>query len=277
MLYSGSYRGSSAGAESLSANETSREKTKRLASALNYYKTAAKLGDAEAENALGIMIEELGDVTYGQDTKTPDDGDGNYQHEGEPIFLGRDPTGAGLWYRRAAFNGNPYALLNLARLYSEGKGVERNVSYAAKLLRQASSAGVVQAELELTQLEKTIARGDSILAGSTSGSGSGSITTSPHRFRLDPSRPEVSVRVITEEERKQNHQSRTPSPTRHVVRDSDTVIVSPPRVAAVLSRGVTTPKRHQSSGETKTKVVGSPYTADAEARLAKLKALLSSH
>mgnify|MGYP006125593927 CR=1 FL=1 len=73
------------------------------------------------------------------------------------------------------------------------------------------------------------------------------------------------------------HQSRTPSPTRHVVRDSDTVIVSPPRVAAVLSRGVTTPKRHQSSGETKTKVVGSPYTADAEARLAKLKALLSSH
>ena len=269
MLYSGTYRGSDVTV--LSMNETSRNKTKRLASALKYYKKAAKLGDAEAENALGIMIEELGDVTYGNDTKTQDTEDTEHKHGNgdiesssssfssieEPRFLGRDPIGAGLWYRRAAFNGNPYALLNLARLYSEGKGVEQNVSYASKLLQQAAAAGVVQAEIELTQLEKSVARGDV----------SGSPIRSPHRFLLDPSKPDIKVRVITEEEKK--NRSRTPSPTRKYQRDSkiDTDTDS-------TQRSMTTPQR-QRNGESKN-VIGSPFTEAAEERLEKLKLLLAT-
>jgi TPR repeat protein len=142
----------------------------------NNHTTAAKLGDAEAENSLGIMIEELGDLFYG-DTSEDNNGDtkeeatkeenqtmpgsssrsgsnhsSNHRGAREPRFLGKDPVGAGLWYRRAAFNGNPYALLNLARLYATGKGVGRDLSYAAKLLRQAGAAGVVQASVELVRL-----------------------------------------------------------------------------------------------------------------------------
>ena len=141
----------------------------------NNHTTAAKLGDAEAENSLGIMIEELGDLFYGDNSE---DNNGETKEEAtkeenqtmpgsssrsgsnnnssnrgtrEPRFLGKDPVGAGLWYRRAAFNGNPYALLNLARLYATGKGVGRDLSYAAKLLRQAGAAGVVQASVELVR------------------------------------------------------------------------------------------------------------------------------
>ena len=247
MLYSGSYRGSSAGAESLSANETSREKTKRLASALNYYKTAAKLGDAEAENALGIMIEELGDVTYGQDTKTPDDGDGNYQHEGEPIFLGRDPTGAGLWYRRAAFNGNPYALLNLARLYTEGKGVEKNDSYAAKLLRQAASAGVIQAEIELKQLERSMVRG----------------SEEPPRYVTTPGTVEEAAQLSPE------FIASSSPPTRSRREERGEIARERKETDAAASES------NGGANNEAVKITSSPFTQAAENRLQKLQALLN--
>ena len=154
--------------------ESSKAKTRRLANAMHYYKKAAKLGSSDAENALGIMIEELGDVVHVRpgvdsdgndlsDRKTSDgplkanaDPEDVFYADATPRFLGRDPSGAQIWYRRAAFNGNPYALLNLARLYATGKGVEQQQAYACKLLKEAASKGVMQAEIELRLLQKNM-------------------------------------------------------------------------------------------------------------------------
>lgn len=250
MLYSGANKGESI------INETSLDKTKRLASALSYYKKAAKLGDAEAENALGIMIEELGDVSSSnQEEKKEEKGDfsstdSNSDRAGDSSsvqFLGGDPASAGLWYRRAAFNGNPYALLNLARLYSTGKGVDRNLPYAAKLLRQASAAGVVQADIELAQLEKDMATGEDRPS-----------RNSPHRLTtsLDAARPDVPVRVVTEEERKSK------SPKRRNGEEN------------YNNNKIKTPERNIAIGSSNNNNIRSPFTQKAEASLALLRELL---
>ena len=101
--------------------------------AKKYYLKAASKGDADAENALGIMIE---------------DGLGN-----DPEMKGiGDPKKAAVWYRRAGQQGNLYALLNLARLHVRGLGVDKSISFAKHLLDRAADNGLHEARLERARL-----------------------------------------------------------------------------------------------------------------------------
>lgn len=260
MLYSGTYKGSDVSTSF--ANETIRDKTQRLASALEYYKKASRLGDGEAENALGIMIEELGDVTYGENGERDDDARDSEMNgrsgslNGPPRFLGRDPVSAGLWYRRAAFNGNPYALLNLARLYTEGKGVEKNDSYAAKLLRQAASAGVIQAEIELKQLERSMVRGSEEPLVNFQ---------SPPRYVTTPGTVEEAAQLSPQF----IASSSTPPRTRSSREE---------RGESARERKETDAAASESNGGVNNegvKIPSSPFTQAAENRLQKLQALLN--
>jgi TPR repeat protein len=108
--------------------------TRNFILAKQYYLMAASKGDSEAENALGIMIEEgLGD--------------------GDPDVPGiADPKEAAKWYRRAGQQGNAYAFLNLARLHVRGVGVEKSVTFAKHLLELAADAGLHEAQVERDRL-----------------------------------------------------------------------------------------------------------------------------
>jgi hypothetical protein len=251
MLYSGTYKGSDVSTSF--ANETIRDKTQRLASALEYYKKASRLGDGEAENALGIMIEELGDVTYGETGERDNDARDSEMNgrsgslNGPPRFLGRDPVSAGLWYRRAAFNGNPYALLNLARLYTEGKGVEKNDSYAAKLLRQAASAGVIQAEIELKQLERSMVRG----------------SEEPPRYVTTPGTVEEAAQLSPE------FIASSSPPTRSRREERGEIARERKETDAAASES------NGGANNEAVKITSSPFTQAAENRLQKLQALLN--
>ena len=103
-------------------------------SAKKYYLKAASKGDADAENALGIMIEE---------------GLGNNDPEMRGIG---DPKKAAVWYRRAGQQGNLYALLNLARLHVRGQGVEKSITFAKHLLDRAADNGLHEARIERARL-----------------------------------------------------------------------------------------------------------------------------
>jgi len=289
MLYSGSAKGSDEMLRVMrGGEETSTAKTRRLADAMLYYKKAAKLGDSDAENALGIMIEELGDVVHVRlgesgggggsngdsngDSKVSDassssssssaeaDPEDVFYASGAPRFLGRDPSGAQIWYRRAAFNGNAYALLNLARLYATGKGVEQQQAYACKLLQEAASKGVLQAEIELRLLQKSMSR--------TCDSAEELIAKSSHRFMLKPK--EVSVAAITPKDR--------PRAVQAVRRANGVGTVAVMTTATPKPSGggarpaATTPPRQRGGGGSKAE---SPFTKAAEERLLALKKLLA--
>ncbi len=283
MLYSGSAKGSDEMLRVMrGGEESSTAKTRRLADAMHYYKKAAKLGSSDAENALGIMIEELGDVVHvrpGSDSgESAADGGGKgdskisdaslssaatadpgdiFHASAEPRFLGRDPSGAQIWYRRAAFNGNAYALLNLARLYAAGKGVEQQQAYACKLLQEAASKGVLQAEIELRLLQKSMSR--------VADSAEDLIAQSPHRFMLKPS--EVSVASITPKDRPRAVQA-----ARRANAAGTVAMMTTRSGGDGAAATMTTPPRQRRSGESK---VSSPFTQAAEERLLALKQLLA--
>jgi TPR repeat protein len=109
--------------------------------AKKYYLKAASKGDAEAENALGIMIEE---------------GLGNDENGLKGIG---DPKAAAIWYRRAGQQGNAYAFLNLARLHVRGVGVEKSITFAKHLLDRAADAGLHEAQVERKRISSVADEG----------------------------------------------------------------------------------------------------------------------
>jgi TPR repeat protein len=65
--------------------------------------------------------------------------------------LPKDPAAAVHWYERAADAGNPRASVNLAVMYANGEGVERNLERARTLLDDAEYLG-----LDVTSLRETL-------------------------------------------------------------------------------------------------------------------------
>ena len=58
-----------------------------------------------------------------------------------------DKAEAANWYRKAADQGNPLAMLSLARIISKGApGVEKKPELAAKLYEAAARQGEVEAQ-----------------------------------------------------------------------------------------------------------------------------------
>lgn len=87
-------------------------KTKSMDKALEWAEKAANQGNAAGQNILGIFYE----------TK-------------------KDYKTAVEWFKKAASQGYDKALMRLARLYREGKGVEKNEKEAAKLIEMAANQG----------------------------------------------------------------------------------------------------------------------------------------
>ena len=85
------------------------------AEALRWFRAAAKQGDAEAQNNLGVMY-----------------------HNGDGL-PGPDPPKALKWYRAAARQGEPAALHNLAGMHHNGEaGLKPDPVKAAELNRVAA-------------------------------------------------------------------------------------------------------------------------------------------
>ena len=67
------------------------------------------------------------------------------------IGIPEDPAGAVYWYQKAAKNGSPEALRQVAIAFLTGYGVKKNISTGSKLLKQAASGGDKEAEKLLIQ------------------------------------------------------------------------------------------------------------------------------
>jgi TPR repeat protein len=86
---------------------------------------SAKAGDAHAQHGLG-MLYEMG--------------------QGVPHA---DPKAAAEWYQKAAAQNYPPALNNLARLYADGRGVQKDVPKAIEMWSRAAEAGNATARFNL--------------------------------------------------------------------------------------------------------------------------------
>ena len=104
------------------------------ATAIHWYRQAAELGYAPAQNNLGVLLA-AGD--------------------GAP----RDEAAAAHWYQLAAAQGESSALTNLARCLEQGAGVPRDPAAAVALYLQATALGDDSAR---TNLGAMYARGDGV-------------------------------------------------------------------------------------------------------------------
>jgi len=89
-----------------------------------WYKKAAKQGNAEAQNCLGVCYEDGNGVT-------------------------KDLSEAAKWYRKAADQGNAAAQCNLGLCYDKGEGVTKNLAEAVKWYRKAAEQGEARAQCNL--------------------------------------------------------------------------------------------------------------------------------
>ena len=89
-----------------------------------WYKKAAKQGNAEAQNCLGVCYEDGNGVT-------------------------KDLSEAAKWYRKAAEQGNAAAQCNLGVCYYNGYGVTKDLAEAVKWFRKAADQGDAPAQYNL--------------------------------------------------------------------------------------------------------------------------------
>ena len=137
---------------------------KDAASAYNYYKIGADLGDRNAMSALADCY--LNGIGTSQDINkaldlhlklSEDDPDGYYAYMVGSFYDYRryldhskkytkeeemaDDLEAAKWYRKAAEKNNPEATLSVGVYYHLGKGVEKNLQEAVKWYRKAADLG----------------------------------------------------------------------------------------------------------------------------------------
>lgn len=89
-------------------------------------KPAAEAGDAVAQYWLGVMLR-------------------------NGLSVEKNPAAASEWFARAAAQKNDHALTDLAALYLDGEGVERDAPRAVVLLTQAAELGNATAQFKLGQ------------------------------------------------------------------------------------------------------------------------------
>ena len=88
---------------------------------------AASVGDSHAQNAVGFMT-------------------------ASGVGFARDYRLARAWFGKAADQQDPYGYVNLATLYREGLGVDRDIGQARQLYEQAAKRGLTAAQDALQQL-----------------------------------------------------------------------------------------------------------------------------
>jgi len=69
------------------------------------------------------------------------------ERQGTKAYLQKDYATAYEKYSEAAADGNAEAQYHLAGMYAEGEGLDKDLSKAAQLLRQASDQGHVDAQV----------------------------------------------------------------------------------------------------------------------------------
>jgi TPR repeat protein len=100
---------------------------KNYTDALQSYRKAADLGNADAQNHIGFI----------------------YEHG---LGVAPDPAEAMTWYRRAADQGSAAGQIRIAGLYYQGLGVARDYGQAANWSRKAASQGYAVGERNLGML-----------------------------------------------------------------------------------------------------------------------------
>jgi TPR repeat protein len=128
--------------------------------ALTKLQDAAEMGDAKAQNNLGVVYEMAQGFPWGPKyfasviTKLSD-----LHASNEKLFrelfsqsISRDYAKAAVWYRRAAEQGFDCAQVNLGTLYTTGKGVSTDYAQAAIWFRRAAEQGNTRAQCFLGEL-----------------------------------------------------------------------------------------------------------------------------
>ena len=103
-------------------------KTKDYLQAVIYFRQAAEMGHADAQNFMGVCY---------------------YNGKG----VDKNYTEAVKWYRKAAEQGDKYAQFNLGLCYQYGNGVTKNLTEAKKWYQKAADQGDEDAKKKLKELQ----------------------------------------------------------------------------------------------------------------------------
>lgn len=135
-------------------------KPSRYSLSLTKLHNSAEMGDAKAQNDLGVIYEMVQGFPWGRKyyaavfTKLSD-----LHASNEKLFrelfsssITRDYTKAAFWYRKAAEQGFDRAQVNLGTLYSTGQGVLLDYAEAAIWFRRAAEQGHARAQCLLGEL-----------------------------------------------------------------------------------------------------------------------------
>ena len=107
--------------------------------AMTYYNRAANLGDAEAQNILGVLIIQKSVALNGKTSVSTKDN--YYLKEAFDYFC------------KSATQGNTDAFYNLAYCYENSYGCERDIQAARHFYQSAANAGSKKAEIRLKALQ----------------------------------------------------------------------------------------------------------------------------
>lgn len=131
--------------------------------AIDWYLKAAEGGNVDAMHSLGYVYAENGELKHAfrWKKKAADSGsaaaqfDVGLQYE-KGVGTAINPDQALAYYDRAARQGYGRAMINLAFIYSEGKGVDRDLRHVYKWFLLAREQGMRRAGLELEELERRL-------------------------------------------------------------------------------------------------------------------------
>ena|GEM_PF-3572907 len=132
----------------------------RYTQAAFWYRKAADQGDADAQDALGVLYDDGRGVPqdYAEAAfwyrKAADQGDADAQDALGVLYddgrgVPQDYAEAALWYRKAAEQGNSSAEFILGYLYLDGHGVPQDATEAAAWFRKAAEQGDAAAQTSL--------------------------------------------------------------------------------------------------------------------------------
>lgn len=148
--------------EALSGGEAASAK-KNYGEALQWYRKAADLGNADAQDRIGYLYEHgLGvsqDFTEAMTwyRKAAEQGQATAQNNIGTLYekglgVSKDYTQAVIWFRKSADQGNAFAQTSIGWLYQNGWGVNRDYDQAMVWYRKAADQGNAAAESNIAGL-----------------------------------------------------------------------------------------------------------------------------
>ena len=135
-------------------------KNQNYSEAVEWFLKAAVLGDANAQNQLGLMYEKGQGVkkdyskAFEWYSKSADQGNTSAQYNLGVIYkegrgVKRDYTKAVEWYSKSAEQGNANAQYDLGIMYEKGRGVTRDYTKAIEWYSKAGEQGFIKAQSHL--------------------------------------------------------------------------------------------------------------------------------